>query len=76
MRKIVSFFLFFWMTLLPLLAEEEPEFIPNSGAAAHPIVAAIKLIGMAATAIFVIYWVVKSIKVVKHDEDDKVHLPD
>ena len=76
MRKIVSFFLFFWMTLLPLLAEEEPEFIPNSGAAAHPVVAAIKLVGMAATAIFVIYWVVKSIKVVKHDEDDKVHLPD
>ncbi|WP_353661895.1 hypothetical protein [Hydrogenimonas sp. SS33] len=76
MRKTVSLFILSGLAALPLLAEEEPEFIPDSGAAAHPIVAAIKLLGMAATAIFVIYWVVKSIKVVKHDEDDRVHLPD
>ncbi|WP_457597662.1 hypothetical protein [Hydrogenimonas sp.] len=69
-----------WLTILPALAalaEETPRFMPEgSGPSAHPVVAAIKMVGMAATAIFVIYWVVKSIKVVKHDEDDRVDLPD
>jgi len=54
----------------------EPEFIPESGVEAHPFVAAVKILGMLATAIFVIVMVIKSIKVIKHDEDDQVHLPD
>ena len=59
------------------LAEFEPKFMPeNSGAAAHPVVTAVKLLGMGATAIFVIVMVIKAIKVVKHDEDDSVDLPD
>ena len=62
------------VTLSALLAE--PEFIPESGVEAHPIVAAVKIVGMLATAIFVIVMVIKSIKVIKHDEDDQVHLPD
>ena len=59
------------------LAEFEPKFMPeNTGAEAHPIVATIKLLGMLFTAIFVIVMVIKAIKVVKHDEDDHVNLPD
>ncbi len=54
----------------------EPEFVPDSGVEAHPIVAAVKILGMLATAIFVVVMVIKSIKVIKHDEDDHVHLPD
>jgi len=71
--KVVAFF-----PLLPALVSHaaEPAFVPESGASAHPIVAAIKLVGMALTAGFVIYWVVKSVRVVKHDEDDRVQLPD
>ena len=70
-----------WMTLwLPaaaIMAEEGPRFMPDgSGATAHPIVTAIKLIGMAATAVFVVVMVIRSIRVVKHDENDKVDLPD
>jgi hypothetical protein len=56
---------------------DEPRFMPeDTGAAAHPVVTAIKLLGMAATAIFVIVMVAKSIKSIKNDEDDSVHLPD
>jgi len=55
----------------------EPRFMPeNTGAAAHPVVTALKLLGMAATAIFVIVMVVRSVKSIKNDEDDSVHLPD
>ena len=65
------------LTLLPLMAEQSPRFMPeNTGAAAHPIVTAVKVIGMIATAIFVLVMVRKSINVVKNDEDDKVDLPD
>ncbi|WP_201352502.1 hypothetical protein [Hydrogenimonas urashimensis] len=63
-------------SLLISWAAAEPVFVPQSGAQAHPIVAAVKIAGMTATAVFVIYWVIKSIKVIKHDEDDHVHLPD
>ena len=70
-----ALFLFF-SSLAALLAKTEPEFVPHSGASAHPIVAAIKIVGMIATAVFVIVMVVRSVKVVKHDEDDSVHLPD
>ena len=54
----------------------EPEFVPESGAEAHPVVAAVKIVGMIATAIFVIVMAVKSVRVIKNDEDDQVHLPD
>ena len=71
-------------TLLPLIpapllaaAAESPRFMPEgTGAAAHPVVTAIKLLGMAATAIFVIVMVAKSIRRIKEDEDDSVQLPD
>ena len=73
MKKILLFLL----TLLPVVVTAaEPEFVPHSGASAHPVVAAVKIIGMVATAVFVIVMVVRSVKVVKHDEDDSVHLPD
>jgi hypothetical protein len=39
-------------------------------------IAWIKIIGMTLTAIFVGVMVYKSIRVVKDDENDKVHLPD
>jgi heme/copper-type cytochrome/quinol oxidase subunit 2 len=73
MKKI--FFLL--LSILPVVVTAaEPEFVPHSGASAHPIVAAIKIVGMIATAVFVVVMVVRSVKVVKHDEDDSVHLPD
>ncbi|WP_456380968.1 hypothetical protein [Hydrogenimonas sp.] len=69
--------LFLLLSVPPLLmAAADPEFVPHSGASAHPFVAAVKIVGMIATAIFVVVMVVKSVKVVKHDEDDRVHLPD
>jgi len=67
----------FFTTLLPVLAEETPRFMPeNTGATAHPVVAAVKILGMIATSIFVFIMVKRSIGVVKNDEDDKVDLPD
>ncbi|WP_300361808.1 hypothetical protein [Hydrogenimonas sp.] len=73
MKKI--FFLL--LSILPVVVTAaEPEFVPHSGASAHPIVTAIKIVGMIATAVFVVVMVVRSVKVVKHDEDDSVHLPD
>ena len=58
-------------------AEEAPRFMPEgTGPEAHPVIAAVKVVGMIATAIFVIVMAIKSIKVVKHDEDDRVDLPD
>ncbi|WP_457594216.1 hypothetical protein [Hydrogenimonas sp.] len=36
----------------------------------------VKVVGMAATAIFVAVMIRKSVKVVKDKEDDRVHLPD
>ncbi len=73
LRSLLSLPLFATLAL----AEFEPKFMPeNTGAAAHPVVTAIKLLGMGATAIFVIVMVIKAIKVVKHDEDDSVDLPD
>ncbi|WP_456451424.1 hypothetical protein [Hydrogenimonas sp.] len=69
--------LLFLLTAALAFAEEAPRFMPeNSGAAAHPVVTTIKLAGMAATAIFVVVMVAKSIKRIKNDEDDSVHLPD
>ncbi len=65
------------LTAVAVLAEETPRFMPeNTGAAAHPIVAIIKIFGMIATSVFVFIMVKRSINVVKHDEDDKVDLPD
>ncbi|WP_300365379.1 hypothetical protein [Hydrogenimonas sp.] len=50
------------------------EFVPKGES--HPIVLAVKIIGMAATLLFVIVMVVKSVRIVKDDEDDHVQLPD
>ncbi|WP_456403366.1 hypothetical protein [Hydrogenimonas sp.] len=36
----------------------------------------IKIIGMALTALFVGVMVYRSVRVVKEEEDDRVHLPD
>ena len=65
------------LSAMGAFAEDTPRFMPEgTGAEAHPLIAAIKVVGMVATAIFVIVMVIKSIKVVKHDEDDRVDLPD
>ncbi len=39
-------------------------------------VAWVKVVGMILTAAFVIAMVYRSVRVVKDEEDDKVHLPD
>ncbi|WP_457595458.1 hypothetical protein [Hydrogenimonas sp.] len=39
-------------------------------------IAWIKIIGMALTALFVGVMVYRSVRVVKEEEDDRVHLPD
>lgn len=71
--KSIYFLLFLAVSLL-FGEEHGPKFMPEGEP--HPIIAAIKIIGMIATAIFVIVMVYRSIRVVKDDEDDHVHLPD
>jgi len=68
-------FLVLFSTMTFLFSEENgPKFMPEG--TSHPIVSAVKIVGMIATAIFVVVMVYRSIRVVKEDEDDKVHLPD
>jgi hypothetical protein len=72
-RTTLLFTLLSWASY----AEETPRFMPeNTGAEAHPIVAAVKIVGMIATAAFVIVMVVKSVRSIKNEEDDRVELPD
>ena len=61
-------------TILATSLLAEADFVPKGES--HPIVAAMKIIGMIATVIFIVVMVYKSVRVVKDDEDDRVHLPD
>ncbi|WP_456322606.1 hypothetical protein [Hydrogenimonas sp.] len=65
-----------FFSALPFLTTsiQAAQFMPEKES--HPIVAGIKIAGMIATAIFVGVMLYKSIRIVKDDEDDSVHLPD